>query len=203
VLVVGQVESDAAIRHGAPEVRTNMGLLRAVRACRPDAWLIYKPHPDVVARLRTSGQDEARARHWCDDIVIDASMDQLLRAVDEVHVLTSLAGFEALLRGKPVVAWGQPFYAGWGLTEDRCPQPLRRGRQLSLDELTAAVLIRYPTYVSRVTGYFSSPEQVLKELLDWREQERSQPPSVAQRTLRWVLRMGLVLRNMWLTNAPP
>ena len=38
-----------------------------------------------------------------------------------METMTSLAGFEALLRGKPVTTHGQPFYAGWGLTEDICP----------------------------------------------------------------------------------
>ena len=31
VLVVGQVESDASIRYGAPQLRTNLALLEAVR----------------------------------------------------------------------------------------------------------------------------------------------------------------------------
>ena len=43
-------------------------------------------------------------------------MDVLLGIVDEVHTLTSLTGFEALLRGIEVHAYGGPFYAGWGLT---------------------------------------------------------------------------------------
>jgi glutamyl-tRNA reductase len=64
----------------------------------------------------------------------------LLAQVDEVHVLTSLAGFEALLRGKPVATYGQPFYAGWGLTQD-CYPLQRRTRRLSLDELRACAYI--------------------------------------------------------------
>src|SRR5438552_17254962 len=74
------------------------------------------------------------------------------------HVLTSLAGFEALLRGKLVVCYGLPFYAGWGLTQDVEPLPRRR-RRLSVNELVAGTLIAYPTYVSRRTGCYISPEQ--------------------------------------------
>ncbi|MFZ2990844.1 capsular polysaccharide biosynthesis protein, partial [Ideonella sp.] len=135
VLVVGQVESDAAIVHGAPGMCTNMGLLQAARSAEPDAWLVYKPHPDVVARLRARGASEGEAARWCDEVVTQPPMDTMLRAVDCVHVLTSLAGFEALLRGKPVVTWGQPFYAGWGLTDDRLPTLSRRRRRLDLDAL--------------------------------------------------------------------
>lgn len=191
VLVVGQVESDAAIRHGATGLRTNMALLQAVRALRPHAWLVYKPHPDVVAELRRRGSSEAQATRWCDEVLPHQSMDLLLRQVDEVHVLTSLAGFEALLREVPVVAWGSPFYAGWGLTCDQAPIPARRSRRISLDELTAAALILYPTYLSQVTGHFTTPERALDELLDW---QRRHPPAVGpapvwrqvwRRLLRW------------------
>ena len=34
--------------------------------------------------------------------------------VDEVHVNTSLAGFEALLRGKSVTTYGDPVLRGLG-----------------------------------------------------------------------------------------
>ncbi|HSI50750.1 MAG TPA: capsular polysaccharide biosynthesis protein [Ideonella sp.] len=196
VLVVGQVESDAAIVHGAPGIRTNMGLLQAVREQRPQAWLVYKPHPDVVAKLRAQGDGEGEARRWCDEILTQAPMDALLRQVDEVQVLTSLAGFEALLREVPVVTWGCPFYAGWGLTEDRLPQP-RRERKLSLDELTAAVLILYPRYVSRHSGAFASPESAAQELQDWRDSSAANagPPSLGRRSLRLALRWLVALRR--------
>ena len=101
-------------------------------------------------------------------------MGELLPLIDEVHTLTSLTGFEALLRGKKTVCYGQPFYSGWGLTEDICPVE-RRERRLSLDELVAGVLILYPTYVSRATGKFTTPERALDELLIWREQQKSSP----------------------------
>lgn len=92
-----------------------------------------------------------------------------------MHVLTSLAGFEALLRGKRVVCYGQPFYSGWGLTEDVCPHP-RRQRTLALDELVAATLILYPTYVSRTTGKFTTPERALEELMAWRREGPARRP---------------------------
>ena len=168
VLVPGQVESDASIAFGAVDIRTNLDLLRAVRQSRPQAWLIYKPHPDVVAGLRDRGRGEEQAAAYCDEVVQDVSMHELLGAVDEVHVMTSLTGFEALLRGKPVVCWGLPFYAGWGLTEDRHGLS-RRSRRLTLDELVAAALLLYPVYLSRVTRRRCTPEQALDELLAWRQ----------------------------------
>ena len=169
ILVPGQVESDASLAFGAPGMRTNAGLLQAVRTANPTAHVVYKPHPDVVARLRAKGAGEDQARSWCDEVVTDAAMGDLLLAVDEVHVLTSLAGFEALLRNKPVTCHGQPFYAGWGLTNDVVPVP-RRGRRLSLDELVAGALIEYPLYLSRSSDCLITAEQAMDELLAWRTQ---------------------------------
>jgi capsular polysaccharide export protein len=174
------------VTYGAPGLRTNMDLLRAVRAARPDAWLVYKPHPDVVAHLRDAGSGEARAATLCNEVVVDVVMDKLLRSVDEVHVLTSLAGFVALLRGTPVVTWGMPFYAGWGLTTDQLPIE-QRTRRRSLDELVAATLIVYPTYVSRVSNHFTTPERALEELHEWRASGAELRPSWARRLLRRLL----------------
>lgn len=167
ILVPGQVESDASIALGAPGIKTNLGLLQAVRKASPDAHIVYKPHPDVVAGLRRKGAGEEDAQRWCDEIVVDAPIGQLLNEVDEVHCLTSLAGFEALLRGKAVTCYGQPFYAGWGLTTDIVPIA-RRTRRLSLDELVAGALIRYPRYMSRKKDALISPEEALEELIEWR-----------------------------------
>ena len=175
ILVPGQVESDASLTYGAPEERTNLGLLRSVRVAHPDAYVIYKPHPDVVARLRAVGRDEQDAYLWCNEVVADAAMGDLLRVVDEVHVLTSLTGFEALLRGVKVTCHGQPFYSGWGLTHDLLPNA-RRCRRLSLDELVAAVLILYPLYLSRDGKRLITPEQALDEMLVWRARTDGREP---------------------------
>jgi capsular polysaccharide export protein len=168
ILVAGQVESDASLRYGAPGMATNMAVLRTARGAHPDAWLVYKPHPDVVAGLRARGEQEDEASALCDEVVLDAPMGDLLANVDEVHVLTSLAGFEALLRGKRVVCYGQPFYSGWGLTVDLLPNA-RRTRCLTLDGLVAGALILYPTYIGRAAGSGKATvEQALDELLMWR-----------------------------------
>jgi len=121
-------------------------------------------------------------------VVTDVAMGELLSAVNEVHVLTSLAGFEALLRGKSVTCYGQPFYAGWGLTEDQSPIA-RRTRRVTLNELVAGALILYPTYVSRTTGRFTTAERALNELLDWRQQRHTSVPFWRQ-LFRLVLRLG-------------
>ncbi|CAG0909570.1 unnamed protein product, partial [Cyprideis torosa] len=158
ILVPGQVEDDASIRYGAPGICKNIDLLKAVQAANPNAYVVYKPHPDVVAGLRKQGESEASAEDFCDEMVIDTPMDDMLDAVDEVHLMTSLTGFEALVRGRKVVCYGQPFYAGWGLTDDMIPLQ-RRQRRLTLDQLVAGALILYPSYINQATGNYTTPEE--------------------------------------------
>lgn len=150
VLVTGQVEDDRSVQCGGGGM-TNLDLLMAARAAEPDAYLIYKPHPDVEAGHRKGTIEDAVARRYADAIERAAPISALLDMVDAIHVLTSLAGFEALLRGKQVITHGVPFYAGWGLTRDLGPVPARRTARRSLAELVAAVLIVYPRYLDPVT----------------------------------------------------
>ena len=180
ILVTGQVEGDASIRFGANRIRSNLQLLQAVREQNPGAWVLYKPHPEVLAGTRARGDDEAQTVNWCDEVIGDTPLQQLLELVDEVHVLTSQSGFEALLRGVPVTTYGQPFYAGWGLTRDQDLQPevqARRMRRLNLDELVAGTLLLYPTYVSRITNRFTTAEQTLYELQNWHALPQPGAPS--------------------------
>lgn len=164
ILVPGQVEDDLSIRLGATgEVRDNLALLRAVRDAHPGAFIAYKPHPDVEAGYRRGAVPGAQARALADVILPRAPIAPLLDAVDEVHTMTSLTGFEALLRGRAVTCWGQPFYAGWGLTADRHPVARRR-RRLGLDELVAGALILYPRYQDPVTDLPCTPEALIDRL---------------------------------------
>ena len=185
ILVPGQVENDASIRLGTKDVRTNLGLIKTVRAANPDAYIVYKSHPDIVAGLRRAGAGENEAERYCDEIVRSGDTVQMLSQVDEVHTMTSLLGFEGLMRGSAVTCYGLPFYSGWGLTRDIHPIE-RRTRRLSVDELVAGALVLYPTYVSRVTNVFTTPELAIEELIEWRDLGPSRMP-VWRRILRGVL----------------
>ncbi|WP_050692310.1 capsular polysaccharide biosynthesis protein, partial [Bordetella pertussis] len=171
VLVPGQVEDDASVRLGCDEVRTNLDLLAAARAAHPDAYIVYKPHPDVVSRNRRGRVALREARRHADHVESALSVVSCIQACDVVHTMTSLTGFDALLRGKRVVTYGKPFYAGWGLTEDRAadwPRD-RRTRRLSLDELVAGTLLRYPLYWDWELRGYTTCEAVLTHIFETRE----------------------------------
>jgi capsular polysaccharide export protein len=165
VLVTGQVEDDLSVQLGGAGVEGNLDLIRRARAAEPDAWLVFKPHPDVDAGHRRGAIADAVALRHVDQVVRDVPMASMLDAVDAVHVLTSLAGFEALIRGCEVVTHGQPFYAGWGLTRDLAP-PIerRRGHNVTKAQLVAATLILYPRYLDPVTKLPCPPEILVERL---------------------------------------
>lgn len=163
ILVPGQVEDDASIQLGCPGVRTNKELLVAVRKANPEARLIFKPHPDVVSGNRRGRVSEEELEQLCDQVVTSSSLADCLEIVDEVHTMTSLVGFEALLRGLQVTTYGQPFYSGWSLTSDQESVP-RRKRQLHLDELVYATYVLYPHYFNYELGCFTTPEWVVDQL---------------------------------------
>ena len=171
LLVPGQVEDDASVRLGGCGLFSNVDLLKAVRERHPDAFIIYKPHPDVESRNRKGRIPDEEALRYADRVVRNVRMDVLLGIVDEVHTLTSLTGFEALLRGIEVHAYGGPFYAGWGLTHDRIDFP-RRKAGLSLEELIAGTLILYPSYYDWQTKGFCTPEDICYRLTQPKGQMR-------------------------------
>ncbi|MEM9212540.1 MAG: capsular polysaccharide biosynthesis protein [Pseudomonadota bacterium] len=159
ILVPGQVEDDASIRLGCFGIRDNQALLRAVRRDFPNATLVYKPHPDVAAGLRDG---KIADPDGCADIVTDVEdIAALFPHIDRVATMTSLSGFEAMLRDVPVTCYGVPFYAGWGLTDDRVETPERRNARPSLDQLVHAVLIDYPYYWDPVTQQPCAIETIL------------------------------------------
>ncbi|WP_306113569.1 MULTISPECIES: capsular polysaccharide biosynthesis protein [unclassified Roseovarius] len=152
ILVPGQVEDDASIRLGAGPIHTNLALLQKVRAENPEAVILYKPHPDVEAGLRAGHIAPADVDDLADLVLERADPAALFAEVDEVWTMTSLLGFEALVRGVPVTTTGAPFYAGWGLTRDLGDVPGRRQARPYLTGLVHACLIDYPRYHDPVTN---------------------------------------------------
>lgn len=206
VLVAGQVENDASLRLGATGIRTNLELLRAARARAPDAFLVWRPHPDVETGLRPGRVPAEQVAALADFTASDATVEACLDWADRVECITSLIGFEALLRGRKVSVHGRPFYAGWGLTEElsppaphpvvgafaaeqggeRAPEPpFHRGMRLDLDALTGLALVRGMRCIDPRTRLPAPPER----LLDALEAERAAAGTLRARLLR-VLRLA-------------
>jgi capsular polysaccharide export protein len=193
ILVPGQVEDDASIDAGGVDIKSNLELLKAVRAQQPDDYIIYKPHPDVLAGNRKGHIPAETARLYCDQIVTDYNMHHCLKRVDQVHTITSLTGFEALLLGKRVSTYGLPFYAGWGLTRDR-HRIARRRRSLRLEELVYCTLIQYPRYYNWQFNCFVSAEDNVRWL---QVQRRKHNEAISTAPLQhWIRKLRYLIEDM-------
>lgn len=197
VLVVGQVDGDASILTGSPVIRSNEQLLWAARAARPEAHILFKPHPDVVAGNRAGAISAACLAECVDEQVLDVELGSLYPHVDELHTMTSLSGFEALVQGVRVVVWGQPFYSGWGLTLDANPLA-RRKRALTLEQLTLATLALYPSYFDWDSRLWITPEQQIKRLSQQGQTEVRPLP----RHRRWGLKLGYLAQTLFRPPLP-
>lgn len=194
ILVPGQVEDDASIKAGCGRINTNLDLLRATRKANPKAVIIYKPHPDVEAGLRPGSLPESGIPENLADVVAsNCDPMALLDEVQEVWTMTSLLGFEALLRGAKVTTLGLPFYAGWGLTTDKRTAPPWRAARPNLLGLAHAVLIDYPRYFDPLTNLPCPPEVVVERLISGELPQ----PSLGNRSLAKLQGAFATYAHLW------
>lgn len=171
IVIPGQVETDQAVVLGEG-VKTNYELIKKVRQKNPDAYVIYKPHPDVLAKNKRKEKYFKEFLKMCNHIETESNILSLIEIADEVHTISSLSGFEALVRGKPVHTYGGAFYAGWGLTFDELSFP-RRKRKLTLQELIAGVLLVYPVYYDWKLKGFVDCETVIYRIIYEKNNKKS------------------------------
>ena len=195
--ILGQVESDNSIIYGVPDntiAKTNFALVEQVRKDYPNSYIIYKPHPDTEAGLRAKGTADDFINLNADLIAYKTSLDDLFNKVDRIAVFTSLGGFEALIRGISVTTYGFPFYAGWGLTEDKLNNNIwteRRTRKLTIEELTFITLVKYPFYSSVKFNCLTEIENILEEILQ---------TSMKRNLEQIVFKYWGILKESWLTK---
>ncbi len=153
ILAPGQVEDDASIMLGAQEINTNYKLLSAIAEYNPNSVIIYKPHPDVLVGNRKGNINDEQFKLLQKTypqvtfyIEKQANIIDCFNIANEVHVITSTSGLEAILRNKKVVTYGLPFYGGYGLTVDMATYPRKR-KNLSKEELILGCYLLYPRYL--------------------------------------------------------
>lgn len=163
ILVVDQTAGDLSIHYGLADALTFERMLETTRADHPDAEILVKIHPDVVAGKKRSHLAGIAKAMGLRLLAVKANPIHLLEQVEHVCVVTSQMGFEALLVGRGVTCFGAPFYAGWGLTDDRLSLPARRKRR-SVEQLFSAACLLYSHYLDPATGRQDEIEAVLHHL---------------------------------------
>lgn len=173
VLVLGQVEDDASIQYGCDKKLTNNDVVRLAVEENPGAQVIYKPHPDVMSGHRPYQSNPIDVENIALVLKKDIPLANAFETVDHVYTITSLGGFEALLRSIKVTTLGCPFYSGWGLTDDRQPNT-RRKRALKLEEVFAVSYFVYPQYFNPINGNNLSFQKVVELIFDSRSVKNNQ-----------------------------
>ena len=149
IAVLGQVDNDASIRLGNPDNWSSEELIKLARHEHPEADIVYRPHPEIFTGYQKSKFRRKKVEYIAEISSPEESIIDFIENVDHVYTITSLTGLEALLRGKTVTVVGVPFYAGWGLTDDRAKID-RRQRSLSLLQLFTGIYLLYPKYLANL-----------------------------------------------------
>ncbi len=172
VLVLDQTAGDASIRYGGASNATFRDMLVAARLEHPHARILIKTHPETQAGHRTGHYGPEDENTQVQLITDPVSPWALLDGAVAVYTVSSGMGFEAILAGHKPHVFGQPFYAGWGLTEDRQPVN-RRARNLTRAQLFAGAMMLYPTWYDPYRDELCEIERVLDTLearaRAWRE----------------------------------
>jgi capsular polysaccharide export protein len=180
VLVIDQTRGDAAVRFGGPPgedgARQFPLMLAAAMAEHPGVRIVIRAHPETTAGLRPGHYGPADAGGRVTLLTDPVAPQTLLEGAVAVYTLSSQMGFDAILAGHRPVVFGRPFYAGWGLTEDRAGPIPRRGRRLTRVQLFAAAMILAPVWYDpcrdRLCRFEAALEQIEAEVRAFREDRR-------------------------------
>jgi len=160
VLVIDQSYKDQAIKWANGSTKLFEKMLNCAVKENPDADIIIKVHPDAFVKGPRTGYYNLKntVEKYKDKNIFlfsdGVNPISILNYVDKVYVMSSGMGFEALMCGKETVVFGCPFYAGWGISDDRNPilktQKLknRRNKKRTLEELFYFSYIDYSIYIN-------------------------------------------------------
>ncbi len=170
VVVIDQTEGDAALM-GAGRAEFREMLTYAAEE-NPGAPILVKTHPETAGGARTGLYDAAQGIDRVTLYDAPVSPWRLFEGAIGVYTHSSTLGFEAIFAGHKPRVFGQPFYAGWGLTIDE-NAPSRRDRSLTRAQLFAAAMILYPTWYDPIRDRLCEVEDVIAQLAAearaWRE----------------------------------
>ncbi len=177
VLVVDQVRGDASLTRGGLDGALPAQLFRDMliqaQLDFPGARIVIRTHPETMGGHRAGhfSEDDLTGPHISLSTA-PISPWELLEGAIAVYTVSSQLGFEAIFAGHRPRVWGLPFYAGWGLSDDRTPHPRRR-RKLTRAQLFAGAMLLYPRWYDPCRDALCSFEAALDHLealrRAWRE----------------------------------
>jgi len=175
VLVIDQTAGDASVTASRADRNTFLEMLFTAREDHPAAKIYIKTHPETAQGHRDGHYRDEDLGPNVEFLSDPISPHTLLDGAVGVYTVSSQFGFEAIMAGHKPVTFGQPFYVGWGLSDDRMPLD-RRQRNLTRTQLFAAAMILYPRWYDPYRDRLCSLEDAIETLhaqtRAWRDDAR-------------------------------
>jgi capsule polysaccharide export protein KpsC/LpsZ len=153
--VVGQKPNDKSMIYGNPKSYSNFSIFYKALKENKDSIIIFKQHPDVVDNSLT----DILVKLFCifskrTFFIKDKFLSPIyfINRSNVIYTISSTIGFEALIHDKKTVVFGTPFYAGYGLTEDRVKIE-RKKKLITKEQLIYNYIYRYCKYSSNINKY--------------------------------------------------
>ncbi|PIB24403.1 hypothetical protein BFP76_04120 [Amylibacter kogurei] len=170
VLVIDQTRGDASITLGGGDANTFASMLLMARTEHPDKTILIKTHPETNAGKRKGHFQKTDI----DDntILFDDACSpwHLFDRASAIYCVTSQMGLEAIFAGKKPIVFGRPFYAGWGLSDDRNPDQTQHEKR-SAEQLFWAAYLRYTRwydpYFDRASDFFKTAQVMIARRRAW------------------------------------
>lgn len=166
VLIIAQSAGDSSLKYGRGYEYSTDDIIKAAIQENKDSRIYLKIHPDVLTGKKLSDIDISNISQDIKIITDDVNPISLLKHFSKVYVKTSGMGFESLLVGCECVCFGMPFYAGWGITDDRLKCE-RRERKLKVEEVFAGAYILYTKYCNpddkKVSNIFNTLQVIVSK----------------------------------------
>lgn len=163
VLVIDQTRDDASVVASGATPQTFREMLVIAQEENPGLRVLIKTHPETRAGHRPGYYGPEHEGGKVSLVTDPVSPWALMEGAVAVYTVSSGMGFEAIFAGHKPRIFGQPFYAGWGLTKDENPVP-RRERQLTRAQLFAAAMLQYPTWYDPYRDRLCEIEDVIGTL---------------------------------------
>lgn len=163
VLVIDQTRGDASVKYGRADANSFREMLYYAQEENPHSQIIIKTHPETREGHRDGYFTVADETDKIKLLEAPVSPWALFEGATAVYTVTSQLGFEAIFAGHRPRVFGQPFYVGWGLTDDRNPVQ-RRQRILTRAQLFAGAMIEYPIWYDPTFDELCELETVIDTL---------------------------------------
>jgi capsular polysaccharide export protein len=164
VLLIDQTRGDASVTASGATEGLFREMLFVARDEHPGARIVIRTHPETMIGRRPGYFGPQDTQGNVTVLADPVSPWRLLEGAIAVYTVSSQLGFEAILAGHRPRVFGQPFYAGWGLTEDERPLARRMQRRLTRAQIAAAAMILAPVWHDPCRDRLCSFEEAVDQL---------------------------------------